>query len=84
MCIFEQVSTSSCNPPPVCGSSLGTHRSRKRRLRDASFMGRSVHKLSVTETSVWDTSSLHQMEVFFYYKSHVFVKNVKNQYYIFL
>jgi hypothetical protein len=41
-------------------SRVGTHRSGTQYLRDALFKGRNIQELSVGDTSVEDTSTLHR------------------------
>ncbi len=48
-----------CNPC-VTQSRVGTHWSRAQYPRDALFKGRNIQELSVRNTSVGDTSTLHQ------------------------
>ncbi len=47
--------------PCLRWSRVGTHRSGTQYPRDALFKGRNIHELSVRDTSVGDTSTLHRV-----------------------
>jgi hypothetical protein len=48
--------------PSVTQSRVGTHWSGAQYLRDALFKGRNIQELSVGDTSVGDTSTLHRVK----------------------
>jgi hypothetical protein len=49
--------------PCLMRSRVGTHRSGAQHSRDALFKGRNIQELSVRDTSVGDTSTLHPLVV---------------------
>jgi hypothetical protein len=59
--------------PCVTKSRVGTHCSGAQNPRDTLFKGRNIQELSVGDTSVGDTSTLHH---FMNYKSKKYVKKI--------